>query len=45
MERAAHRAMEMRHADKSLQEFGDVLGVSHMIVWRLTDRVSQNIGQ
>jgi DNA invertase Pin-like site-specific DNA recombinase len=38
-------AREMRKAGKSLQEIGDVLGVSHMTVWRLTDGVRQNIGQ
>jgi DNA-binding CsgD family transcriptional regulator len=31
----------MREAGKSLQEIGDVLGLSHMTVWRSTDRVSQ----
>jgi DNA invertase Pin-like site-specific DNA recombinase len=38
-------AREMREAGKSLQEIGDVLGVSHMTVWRITDRASQIIGQ
>jgi putative DNA-invertase from lambdoid prophage Rac len=39
-------AIEMRGAGKSLQEIGDVLGVSHMTIWRHTDRVSQaDIGQ
>jgi DNA invertase Pin-like site-specific DNA recombinase len=33
-----HHAMEMRSAGKSLQQIGDVLGVSHMTVWRITDR-------
>jgi len=41
--RRAH-AIEMRQAGKSLQEIGDVLGMSHMAVWRHTDRVSQNTG-
>jgi len=31
-------AIEMRRAGRSLQEIGDVLGVSHMTVWRHTDR-------
>jgi DNA invertase Pin-like site-specific DNA recombinase len=32
-------AVEMRQAGKSLQQIGDVLGVSHMTVWRRhTDR-------
>jgi DNA invertase Pin-like site-specific DNA recombinase len=31
-------AIELREAGKSLQEIGDVLGVSHMTVWRHTDR-------
>jgi DNA invertase Pin-like site-specific DNA recombinase len=30
-------AKELREAGKSLQEIGDVLGVSHMTVWRVTD--------
>jgi DNA invertase Pin-like site-specific DNA recombinase len=34
-------AREMRGAGKSLQEIGDVLGVSHMTVWRVTDRASR----
>jgi DNA invertase Pin-like site-specific DNA recombinase len=33
-------AMELREAGKSLQEIGDVLGVSHMTIWRHTDRIS-----
>jgi DNA invertase Pin-like site-specific DNA recombinase len=33
-------AIELRDAGKSLQEIGDVLGVSHMTVWRITDRAS-----
>ena len=31
--------VEMRGAGKSLQEIGDMLGVSHMTIWRHTDRV------
>jgi DNA invertase Pin-like site-specific DNA recombinase len=31
-------AMEMRQAGASLQRIGDVLGVSHMTIWRHTDR-------
>ena len=38
-------AREMREAGKSLQEIGDVLGVSHITVWRITDRASQHIRQ
>jgi DNA invertase Pin-like site-specific DNA recombinase len=30
--------VELREAGKSLQEIGEVLGVSHMTVWRHTDR-------
>jgi DNA-directed RNA polymerase specialized sigma subunit len=30
----------MREAGKSLQEIGDVFGVSDMTVWRITDRVT-----
>ena len=37
-------AVEMREAEKSLQEIGDVLGVSHMTVWRITDRASRTSG-
>jgi DNA invertase Pin-like site-specific DNA recombinase len=33
-----HHAIEMRQSGKSLQQIGDVLGVSHMTVWRITDR-------
>jgi DNA invertase Pin-like site-specific DNA recombinase len=31
-------AAEMREAGRSLREVRDVLGVSHMTVWRVTDR-------
>jgi putative DNA-invertase from lambdoid prophage Rac len=33
-------AREMRKAGGSLQEIGDVFGVSHMTVWRVTDRAT-----
>jgi hypothetical protein len=33
-------AIEMRSAGKSLQEIGDVPGVSRMTIWRHTDRAS-----
>jgi hypothetical protein len=38
-------AREMRGAGKSVQEIGDVLGVSHMTVCGHTDRVGQSMGQ
>jgi DNA invertase Pin-like site-specific DNA recombinase len=33
-------AVEMRRAGRSLQQIGDVLGVSHMTVWRITDHLA-----